>query len=251
MRYAFAGDRKISESILGFLIEQGFPPLALLVPEGKNVSHSNELINLSGLTQDFVFKGLSFKSSECITILKELDLDYIFGIHFPYIIPENILNIPEIGFLNLHPSFLPFNKGWHTPSWAILEKKPFGATLHFMSKTLDDGDIIRQKQIQILPSDTANILYMRVLDLELDVFKEAFLDLVALRPFRQKQTSKGTSHNRKDLLNIQEINIDEKVKCGVLIDKLRALSTSNINEAAFFEENGIKYAIQIQIQELE
>ena len=251
MRYAFAGDRQISVSILKFLINKGFEPLALMVSRGKNASHTNELIDLAGLASNLVFEGASFKSSENIALLNGLDLDYIIGIHFPYIIPEEVLNIPNIGFLNLHPSYLPFNKGWHTPSWAILDKEPYGATLHFMSKELDEGDIIHQKQIDLLPSDTANVLYARVLNLEFEVFQEALDSLVSLLPPRHKQTSKGTSHIKKNLIDIQKIDINEEVKCGVLIDKLRALSTSNINEAAFFEEDGKKYAIQIYIQELE
>ena len=46
MKYALAGDRKISVQILEWLIKKGNMPLALFVSEGKNETHSNELIGL-------------------------------------------------------------------------------------------------------------------------------------------------------------------------------------------------------------
>ena len=92
-------------------------------------------------------------------------------------ISKEVLIIPKIGFLNLHPSFLPYNKGWNTPSWAILDKTPYGATLHFMDQTLDEGDIIHQKRIDVLTVDTANNLYKKILKLEEEVFFEAFDEL--------------------------------------------------------------------------
>lgn len=250
MKYAFAGNREISVKILKFLISQGYSPKALFTTEGKNDSHSNELIHLSDLDSDYIFSGIDFKKNQNIEKLKKLDLDYIFGIHFPYIIPEEVLSIPKIGFLNLHPAFLPFNKGWHTPSWAILDKTPFGATLHFMTKELDAGDIIHQKQIKIKPDDTANSLYLRTLQLEYEVFQEAFPDLLTLNPSRKTQSETGTSKNKKDLAKIQEINLSESYKAEDLIDKLRALTTNNIEEAAFIKKEGKKIAITITLTEL-
>jgi len=250
MRYAFAGDRAISTNLLKFLISKGNKPLALFVTKGSNETHSSSLIEISGLNKLYIFEGTSFSSPENIVKLKSLNLDYIFGIHFPYIIPEVLLDIPKVGFLNLHPAYLPFNKGWHTPSWAILENTKYGATLHFMIKELDQGDIIHQKEIVVTPRDTANSLYQKTLALEEEVFKEAYDDLLSLSPRRVVQTRKGTSHNKKDLEQERIIQLDEKNTGKNFINKLRGLTTNNLGEAAYFEEKGRKYAIQVIIQEI-
>ena len=251
MKYAFAGDRIISYNILKFIISKGYKPSALFVSDGINASHSEDLIHLSELEDSKVFRGNEFKNIENINKLKKLDLDYIFGIHFPYIIPKEVIETPNIGFLNLHPSYLPYNKGWHTPTWAILDKKPYGATLHFMIEALDQGDIIHQKQIEVLQSDTANSLYKRVLQLEEEVFKEAFEGLASLKPKSHKQQSKGTSHNKKDLQKIQELDLHQNQNVGKLIDKLRALTTNKNSEAAFFVSNGKRIGIKIEMFEIE
>jgi methionyl-tRNA formyltransferase len=162
-----------------------------------------------------------------------------------------MLAIPKRGVVNLHPSYLPFNKGWHTASYALLYPQyPYGATLHMMTEDLDSGPIIHQKKIDILPEDTADSLYKRCMALEFEVFKEAW---PALRDFTYKlqfQPGGGTRHNKKDLVKYQEIdhwpaNIKD---CNeLLIRQLRALTTNDVHEAAYFIENGKKYYCQIHI----
>lgn len=247
MRYAFAGDRNISCNILRFLINKGYKPSALFVSNALTGSHTTELKQISGLNNEFIFEGNEFKKTENIKLLKEMNLDYIFGIHFPYIIPNTILDIPSIGFLNLHPAYLPFNKGWHTPSWAILDGTPYGATLHFMAEALDEGDIIHQKELHIYFDDTADSLYSRVLKLEEEVFYEAFDELCSKAPRRIPQKGIGTSHNKKDLQKIQEINIDQKVNSLDLINKLRALTTNKSSELAYFKVDGKKIGIKVEL----
>lgn len=247
MKFAFAGDRKLSCSILEFIISKGFKPSALLVSDFDKASHDDELIEISGLKESLIFRGNEFKTPQTIQFLSSLQLDYIFGIHFPYIIPAEILAIPRIGVVNLHPAFLPYNKGWHTPSWAIIEGYPYGATLHFMEEALDEGDIIHQKEMKVDPADTANSLYSKVLKLEEEVFIEAFETLSELNPKRIKQIDTGTSHQKKELKELQEINISQNCNSLELINKIRALTTNDPNESAYFVVDNKKIGIQINL----
>jgi len=247
MKFAFAGDRKISCTILKFIISKGYKPSALFVSDFDTASHDDELIEISGLDESLVFRGNEFKDPVAIEFLSSLELDYIFGIHFPYIIPAEILAIPKIGVVNLHPAFLPYNKGWHTPSWAIIEGCPYGATLHFMEEALDEGDIIHQKKMDVYPIDTAHSLYKRVLKLEEEVFYESFDSLLALKPNRIKQLHKGTSHQKKELKALREICISENSNAIDLINKIRALTTNDQNESAYFILDGKKIGVQINL----
>jgi methionyl-tRNA formyltransferase len=243
MKYAYAGDREISVTILRWLILMGYKPSALLISNRLNASHADTLIELSGLPSNLIFEGNDCNNKNTISILSKLELDYIFGIHFPYIIKKELLRIPKVGVLNLHPAYLPYNKGWHTPSWAILDGTPYGATLHFMTESLDEGDIINQREIEILPSDTANTIYQKTLLLEIDVFKEAFPELLTLNPNKISQHNNGTIHLKKELPHIQQLTRDEIN----VIKKLRALTTNQITEGAFFMENDKKYYVNISI----
>lgn len=252
MRYIFAGDRDIAVRVLEYLINQDLSPLALLVSADSTASHADELITCSGLSNEFVIRGKEFESDASIKLLVDLKPDYIIGIHFPYIINDSILAIPRIGFLNLHPAYLPFNRGWHTPSWTILENTSYGATLHFMSTQLDNGDIIHQKKMDVSPSDTADTLYKRVKELEFDVFKECLPQLIAGSFTRKKMNAnEGTTHKRSELLDseFQRIDLDKYYSGLEVINKLRALTTDRWNESAYFEIEDKRYRIRIEIKE--
>ena len=147
----------------------------------------------------------------------------------------------------MHPAYLPYNRGWHTPSWAIMEGTPYGATLHFMDSKLDEGDIISQKECLILPSDTANSLYQRVKDVELEVFEQSLADLVSLSPPRKKQLGEFTSHSKADLATIQQIDLQENLKVYDLINKIRALTTNDLSASSYFRIRNKKYFLQINI----
>ena len=248
MKYGFAGNRNISVGILRFLVNEGYYPSFLILNSSNSATHNNELIKLSQLNPYDIYEFRDLKNDRVTSLLK-YEVNYIFGIHFPFKINKVLLDLPTVGFLNLHPAYLPFNKGWHTPSWAIIDKTIYGATLHFMSEKLDCGDIVAQEVIKILPNDTANCLYKKVLELEKIVFIKAFPDLLTLNPRRIRQSIVGTSHSKKDLSAIQEINTKEKILPLEFIDILRALTTNDIDESAFFEIEGKRYHVQVKIVE--
>lgn len=251
LRFAFAGDRDISVWVLDFLLSQKAAPLALLVSDESRATHAEALKSLcSFLGSNCFLSGDEFRNPEGIEILKQLNLDYIIGIHFPYLIPPEVLSIPKQGVINLHPAFLPFNRGWHTPSWAILDESPYGATLHFMDKEVDTGDIIHQQKLEISDGDTADSIYQKVKLVELQVFKEAWPYLVDETFTRNPQTqSEGTSHKRTDLASQCTIHLDQTVKTGDLIRKLRALTTNNIKESVYYDVGNKRYRIQVRITE--
>ena len=253
LRIAFAGDRDIGANCLKFLVDQKIYPSALFVSSEKRASHKQILEDLCFfLPKDRIFVGKQFREPRSVEILKSLNLDYIIGVHFPYIVPQDILNIPKYGFLNLHPAYLPFNRGWHTPSWAILENTPIGATLHFMDEGVDTGDIVSQKKLEIIPADTANTLYVKLKKLEYELFVESIPKLLNGEPPRlQQEKNVGTIHKKRDLFNdeIQKLDLESIDSVTNILTRLRALTTNRIEEAAFFELGGKKYRVQIHIEE--
>lgn len=250
-KIVFAGDRDISVWVLEYLIQIGIKPIALLISDEKNATHAQNLVAFCNyLDNSKILVGGQVRTKECEKLIDELKPDFIICIHFPYIIPKRLLEIPKHGVVNLHPAYLPYNRGWHTPTWAIWEKNVYGATLHFMNENVDEGDIIHQKQIEILPNDTADTLYVRVKKLELDVFKEACPSLMSGSYTRKPQeTDKGNTHKKTGIESIQRINLDECIKAEDLIRRIRALTTNYIKESAYFEDCGKLYRIQISITE--
>lgn len=246
-RLIYAGNRKIGLRCLEILLEFGWKPVALLVAAGKYAEYSDDMINL--VNDVPILRGKSFREAESIDMLKSLKPDYLLSVHFPYIIPKEVLEVPRIGALNLHPAYLPYNRGWHTPTWAILDGTPYGATLHWIDEGIDTGPIALRRPLEILPSDTAHSLYQRVLALEEELFREALPLMAGYRLPRIPQEAKGTMHTKRDIAKVQELNLQEQATIEELLTLLRALTTNKWSEAAYFVKDGVRYRVRVEIRE--
>jgi len=255
MRYAFAGNQRIGLEVITWLREQGHDPVAVLVPSPEGSNWSQQILDeCSFLPVESQLVGLPASEDfqeQILTLLTKLNVDYLISVHYPYILPSRVLGIPNVGCVNLHPAYLPFNRGWHTPTWAILDGTPFGATLHFMDDGVDTGDIISRVQLDVEPTDTAHMLYQKVLILEFELFKESLAALLSLNPSRVPQErTEGTAHGKKDLgeSGLLRLDPDELVRAGDLIRRLRALTTNQISEAATIEIDGVLCQVQVKLE---
>jgi len=224
--------------------------MLLLGGEPDQECHAQLRHLCSDLGPDLLFTGKP--GPEVVDVLAGLDLDYLICVHYPHFLPEDVLDAPRIGSLNLHPAYLPFNRGWHTPSWAILEGTPAGATLHFMSGGIDEGDIVLQEQVDVLPTDTAHSLYCRILDAEVELLDRAIPLLVAADlPRKAQDLQAGTTHRREDLWGSGVVHIDgdETVTASEILLRMRALTTSDWSEALTVHVGDRRFRIQVQVQE--
>lgn len=82
--------------------------------------------------------------------------DFIFSFYYRRMLAPDVLALAQRGALNMHGSLLPHYRGRAPVNWAVLNgERHTGATLHYMAKKPDAGDIIGQQAVPILPDDTA------------------------------------------------------------------------------------------------
>jgi methionyl-tRNA formyltransferase len=252
-RIAFAGDRQLAVDVLDHLLELDVRPLALLVSSPQAASHAEQLIQrCEHLDEEHVWRGRAFRQPVAAGLFRSLDLDLLVSVHFPYLIPPEILEIPRRGCLNLHPALLPYNRGWHTATWGILEGTPVGATLHQMDEGVDSGPIVHQRAVEVGPGDTAASIYPRLLATELQVFKEAWPAVAESTEERREQVDAvATTHSRRDLFDaaVQRLDLAAERSVGDVLRQLRALTTSRLDEAAYFESEGRRFRVQVEIVE--
>ena len=99
--------------------------------------------------------------------LRKNKIDLICLAGFMKILSSGFIKKFKNPILNIHPSLLPKYKGLHTHRRAIENKDKFsGATVHLVSPKLDSGEIILQKKVRILKSDTEKTLAKKVLKIE-------------------------------------------------------------------------------------
>ena len=177
---------------------------------------------------DIIFCGKGVVAERCLDVLLQLGFlprivcenpvgldigkpDLLLSVHCPALFSKTLLSIPKIGCLNLHNSFLPWNKGAHACTWAIVDDTPHGATLHWIDEGVDTGDIFFQKELFILDHDTADSLYRRTVDLEISIFEIGIKRFIDGDRTRIKQNGRGSFHGKKDITRL-----------------IRALTTSDI-----------------------
>lgn len=100
---------------------------------------------------------------EVVEQIKALQPDFFFSFYFREMLKAPMLAIPKRGALNMHGSLLPKYRGRVPVNWAIIRgEKETGATLHYMTEKPDNGDIVAQQAVPILPNDTALDVFQKV-----------------------------------------------------------------------------------------
>lgn len=101
------------------------------------------------------YKKSDTRYASLINTLTSLAPDYFLINSYSQILPSSLLAIPTFGTLNLHGSFLPFNRGCNPLQWALINNQNFcGLTLHSVNTGIDSGPILAQRLIPISLSDT-------------------------------------------------------------------------------------------------
>ena len=143
----------------------------------------------------------------------------IISFGYKHIINQNIIDNLKYPIINLHISFLPYNRGAHPNFWSFAENTPSGITIHEVDSDIDTGKIIYQKQIDfellknkqtLTFSKTYNVLKNEIENLFLDNID----DIINQEINSTKQIGKGSYHNKKDLpklLKTWEQNIYQTV----------------------------------------
>jgi len=90
-----------------------------------------------------------------ISELNDFDLDLIVSFSAPSIFKPELLSLPKNGCINLHCSLLPKYSGILPSFWTLFnDENETGATVHYMDNEIDNGDILGQKSVDILKTDS-------------------------------------------------------------------------------------------------
>ena len=103
------------------------------------------------------------KDRQAIEEIRALQPDAIVVMAYGQILPREVLEVPRVACLNLHASLLPRWRGAAPIQAAIAADDPeTGITVMYMAEGLDTGDILLQRRIDILPTDTGGSLHDRL-----------------------------------------------------------------------------------------
>jgi len=130
-------------------------------------------------------------------ILDEYKIDMAVLAGFLSLLPRNIIEKYDRRIINIHPSLIPAFCGQGCYGLKVHEAaiergvKISGATVHYANEVYDEGEIISQKAIEVLPTDTPESLQRRIMqECERVILSEA-VEIVAKRISEEKSKNSG------------------------------------------------------------
>lgn len=181
LRVVFMGTPDFSVPILDALIKN-YKVKAVVTQPDKQVGRSGKIAKppVKILAEDNNILVIQLnKIKEQYQEIIDLEPDLIVTCAYGQILPQELLDYPKHGCINVHASLLPKLRGGAPIHRAIIEGyKKTGVTIMYMAPGMDDGDIISQKEIEITDIDTASTLHDKLSKLGSELIIETLPSII-------------------------------------------------------------------------
>ncbi len=198
MRVIFMGTPDFAVPTLQALIDAGHEILAAYTQPDKPKGRGHKLAfppvkELAIKYNIPVYQPQTLKNEEVVQDITELNPDAIIVIAYGKILPQNILDIPKFGCINVHGSLLPKYRGAAPIQWSVLNgDKITGITTMYMAKGIDTGDMLLKAETEIGENETASLLHDRLSHIGADLLIKTLDTLADITP--QKQNDAESTH---------------------------------------------------------
>jgi methionyl-tRNA formyltransferase len=247
MRILLLANNWVGWQVANWLKEQGEEIVGLVLhPPGKR-KYGREIAESVGLPEGNVWDGSRLRDLDVLEEIQRLRPEVGLSVFFGYILRQEFIRLFPAGVINLHPAYLPYNRGSFPNVWSIIDGTPAGVTLHYIDAEIDTGDIVAQKQVPIEPVDTGESLYRKLERACVEVFVENWPRVSTGQAGRVPQSrEEGTFHRLQEVEKMDEINLDRAYSARELINILRARTFPPYNGAYFRSEEG-KIYLRLQL----
>ena len=161
MRVIFLGTPQFAVPSLEALVSVGHQVLGVFTqpdrPKGRGNQLAESPVKVAARTLNLpVYQPERIRRPEAVEQLRSLAADLMVVVGYGQIIPQNIIDLPPYGILNVHASLLPKYRGAAPIQWAIANgEKQTGVTIMQIDAGLDTGDTLLKASTEIRPDETA------------------------------------------------------------------------------------------------
>lgn len=150
-------------------------------------------------------KTVLFSDPITISDIERIKPDLVISFNYMHIVKSDVIDMMKNRIINMHISYLPWNRGANPNFWSFVDNTPKGVTIHVMDKGLDTGDIIYQKELLFdEKKDTLSSSYDILQNEIIELFKEHWDDIYSGNIQTKKQVGKGSYHSVSDFRKISE-----------------------------------------------
>lgn len=169
MNIVFMGTPDFAQESLKCLVEAGHHIIAVVTnpdkPQGRGMKLVASPVKQYALEKDIpIYQPEKVRNNmEFLEQMKKMQPDVICVVAYGKILPQELLDIPKLGCINVHGSLLPKYRGAAPIQWAILNgDKITGITTMYMDAGMDTGDMILKQEVEIGKDETTGELWDRL-----------------------------------------------------------------------------------------
>ena len=227
MRIVFMGTPEFAVASLKRLVEDGHEICGVFTQPDKPKNRGMKLVfppvKEFALSQGLpVFQPESMKEESAVELLRSLKPELSVVAAYGQILPEEALQVPTLGSINVHASLLPRYRGAAPINWAILNgETETGVTIMHMAKKLDAGDIVTVRRTPIDPNEDAETLFARLAELGAQLLSETIPLIESGAATRTPQDEAQSTY--APMLSRALSPIDWKRPSRVILDQIRGL----------------------------
>lgn len=242
VKILYLGTPEISAFVLKKMIEDNFNIVGVVTQIDKVQGRNNKLVAspVKVVAQEHGIKILQpEKVRDIIEETKDIDPDLILCLAYGQIVPEDFLNIPKYGSLNLHGSLLPAYRGAAPMQYSLLNGDAVtGITLMEMVKKMDAGRMYYKEVVDIDNNDNYDTLTIKMAKAAAKIVIEQLENYVNGKLIGEEQNEELVTFTKKIMLEDEVINFD--ISAEEVRNKIRALA---MTPGAYFVYQNEKYKL--------
>ena len=144
-----------------------------------------------------IYQPENIKSDAALDFFAQIKPDAVVIIAYGQIIPRRLIEIPRLGWINLHASLLPKYRGAAPIAWAIVNgEKTTGLTTMQIDPGMDTGPMLLQREMEIGADETAPELAGRMAEVGAPLVTESLVRWTAERLRRSRKTPRKRATRR-------------------------------------------------------
>ncbi|MGN1039629.1 MAG: formyltransferase family protein, partial [Oscillospiraceae bacterium] len=196
----------------------------------KNFNKPKKILLLSNDNNNYVFAfQKKLKDKNCnvklytnhitLDLFKEYSPDLVISYNYRYIVKKDVIDYFGNKIINMHISYLPWNKGSDPNIWSFINNTQKGVTIHRLEERCDTGKIIVQKEIFFNEDiETLSSSYIKLQNEIMDLFINNFDKIITRNYNLTEQKHGGSFHKSAEL---KAILGDNKIDYNMTISEFK------------------------------
>ena len=227
LKIVFAGTPEIAKIILEKILASGFN-VELILTKPDSIAGRGKKLTPSAVKELALKYGISVltpvslrKNIDTVEQIRSIQPDIMIVVAYGLILPQEILDIPRLGCVNIHVSLLPRHRGAAPILRSVLEgDKTSGITIIQMDSGLDTGDVLLQTIVELGQAETSGTLHDKLAILGSDLIIEYLYNYSKITPMPQSRVGVTYAHK----IEKQEAKIDWNQDVGSIDRQIRAFN---------------------------